>query len=88
MRVAKDNSLMFNSSKYNVKSKSVNFFRAISDDQWGVSRPKKSRGHQSSETPSQGNRITLLGMFTYMGSFIPRLSEHTASLCNLLKIDT
>lgn len=33
------------------------------------------------------NSNTYWGMFTYMGLFITRLSEHTANVCDLLKKD-
>lgn len=53
MRATKDNGLMFNSSKCNVKTEVCKVLRRSICHQWCASRSKESKGHQISETHSQ-----------------------------------
>lgn len=50
----KNNGLIYNNSKCNVKTNSVKFFSEV----WCASRLKENRGHEGTEKPTQWNRIT------------------------------
>ena len=51
--------------------------------------PQNVKAIQEMKTPRRKQDLqTLLGMVTYMGAFIPRLSEQSAVLRALLETDT
>lgn len=86
MKVAKDHGLIFNSKKCSIKTKSINFFGAVYDQDGVHPDPKKVEDIKSLQSPMNETELQhILGIMTYMSPFIPRLSEHTASMRDLLK---
>ena len=86
MEAAKENGLVFNSTKCNIKTKSIKFFGGIYDEKGVHPDPQKVEDIKALKSPTNEAELQhVLGMVTYMAPFIPRLSEHTANLRDLLK---
>ena len=87
MEAAKKNGLVFNSTKCNIKTKSIKFFRGVYDENGVHPDPPKIEEIKALKSPANVAELHVLGMVTYMGPFMPHLSEHTANLRDLLKKD-
>ena len=81
--------LTFNSSKCAINQKQVRFFGAIFDENGIHPDPERVEEIKSLPSPANINELQkVLGIITYMAPFIPRLSDYTANLRELLKKDT
>ena len=81
--------LTFNSNKCAINQEQVRFFGAIFDK--NVIHPDPPKVEEIKSLPSPTNITELqkvLGIITYMAPFIPRLSDLTANLGELLRKDT
>ena len=88
MIVAREQGLLFNSTKCSIKTKTVSFFGALYDEEGVHPDPKRVEGIKAIQSPSNIKELqNLLGIITYMGPFIPNLSHHTAHLRELLKTE-
>ena len=88
MKVAEEEGLSFNSEKCQIRVKEIPFFGQIYNAD-GV-RPDPERVEAIRELPSPETKTELqefLGIATYMSTYVPRLSHHTAVLRELLKSD-
>ena len=88
MKVAEEEGLSFNSEKCQIRVKEIPFFGQIYNAD-GV-RPDPERVEAIRELPSPDTKTELqefLGIATYMSTYVPRLSHHTAVLRELLKSD-
>ena len=87
MEAAKENGLVFNSTKCNIKTKSIQIFGRISDKKGVHPDPHKVEDIKILEYPANEAELQyILGTVTYMVPFILRLSDHTANLRDLPKI--
>jgi len=78
--------IKLNDEKYVIKTKECNFFGMLYTPDGVKPSPDKVRAIENLEPPKDKKELyTLLGMATYMSSFIPNLADHTAPLRNLLK---
>ena len=87
MQIAREAGLVFNSKKYSIKTKSVNFFGAIYDDKGVHPNPNKVEDISALSAPQATTELQHLGIITYMSPFIPQLSKHTAPPRDCLKKD-
>ena len=86
METARTAVLTFNSSKCAINQKQVRFFGVIFDENGIHPDPQKVEEIKSLSRPDNINELQkVLGIITYMAPFIPRLSDHTANLRELLK---
>lgn len=88
MEVTKTNGLVFNSGKCHIKEKQKTFFRIIWDENGNHPDPKKKDNIKDKPSPSNTTRTSFLGLIQYMSPFIPKLSECTAKLRELIKRDS
>ena len=89
LKVAKNNGLVFNSKKCFISQESITFF-GLEWSQDGV-QPSLSKCDNIKSKASPRNKADLqsfLGMIQYLSPFIPKLSERTTALRELLKKDT
>ncbi|PIK59784.1 hypothetical protein BSL78_03239 [Apostichopus japonicus] len=88
MEVAREKGLVFNPDKCEIKQPSIKFFGQIYDAQGVHPDPSKVKAMKAIEKPNNVKELQqFLGITTYMAPFIPDLSNHTASLRELLKKD-
>ena len=88
MKVAREQGLVLNKKKYEVKSNSVKFFGCVYDKHGAHPDPSKVSAIKEMPAPqNKGELQSFLGMVTYLSPFIPQLSSHTATLRGLLKTD-
>ena len=81
--------LTFNSNKCAINQEQVRFFGAIFDKNGIHSDPQKVEELKSLPSPTNITELQkVLGIITYMAPFIPRLSDLTANLRELLSKDT
>ena len=88
MEAAKENYLVFSSTKCNIKTKSIKFFGGVYDENGVHPDPPQIEYIKALKSPVNVAKLQhVLGMVTYMGLFMPHLhfSEHTANLRDLLK---
>ena len=86
MEVAKQQGLVFNSKKCELKVPQIKFFGMMYDKDGVHPDPAKVKDIKSRCSPESKMELQeFLGMVTYMCRFIPKLAEHTANLRNLLK---
>ena len=88
MKVANEEGLVFNSAKCIIRTTKIPFFGMIYSA--SGARPDLERIEAIQSLPAPENITELqefLGIATYMSSFVPRLSHHTATLRELLKQD-
>lgn len=85
MEAAKENGLVFNWTKYNIKTKLMKFFGALNDENGIHPDPQKVENMNVLKSLTI-NELHVLGMETYMIPFITRLSEHAANISDFLKI--
>ena len=88
MKVALESGLVFNSQKCSIKQNRINFFGHIYDKTGAHPDPAKVRDVKAISTPENKEQLQkFLGIVTYMSPFMPKLSQLTAPLRNLLKTD-
>ena len=88
MRVSREHGLVFNSKKCAIKAPQISFFGTIYDVKGVQPDPKNVEDIQMIPTPESRTELQeFLGIVTYMGSFVPNLSQNTAILRELLKKD-
>ncbi|PIK34102.1 hypothetical protein BSL78_29068 [Apostichopus japonicus] len=87
MKVAREDGLVFNPNKCDIKKDNITFFGLYSKD--GVQPdPDKIKAIQALKAPQTCKQLQeFLGIATYMAPFIPNLSSHTAILRELMKKD-
>ena len=79
---------MFNSKTCAIKSPQISFFGTIYDEKGVHPDPNKVEDIKMLPTPESATQLQeFLGIITYMGSFVPNLSQNTAILRELLKKD-
>ena len=88
METAQTTGLTFNSSKCAVNQEQIKFFGAILDKDGIHPDPKKVEEIKALPSPTGTTELQkILGIINYMAPFIPRLSDLTAGLRDLLKKD-
>ena len=86
MKVAREHGLALNKKKCEVKCNSVKFFGCVYDKHGAHPDPSKVSAIKEMPAPHpKGELQSFLGMVTYLSTFIPQLSSHTATLRGLLK---
>lgn len=86
MSVAQECGLVFNSEKCSIMHDQIKFFGTAYDKNGSHADPDKVADIQAIPAPMNKTELQeFLGIITYMGPFIPKLSEHTACLRDLLK---
>lgn len=89
METAPTSGLTFNNSKCAIDQEQVKFFGAIFDKNGIHPDPQKMEEIKSLPSPRNITELqNVLGIITYMASFIPRLSDLAASLREPLRKDT
>ena len=89
MEKAKQEGLVFNSSKCMIKQESINFFGSTYTRS-GI-RPDRSKVEAIMKMPSPKDKEDVqrcLGLFTYLAAYIPNFSEKSATIRELLHKDT
>jgi hypothetical protein len=88
MNVARDEGLVFNFDKCEIKKNSISFFGLIYDKDGARPNPKRIEAINAINAPQSPKELQeFLGIATYMAPFIPQLSTLTATLRELLKKD-
>ena len=78
--------IKLNDEKCIIKTKECNFFGMLYKPDGVKPNPDKIRAIEGMETPKDKKELhTFLGLATYMSSFVPKLTDHTAPLRDLLK---
>ena len=86
MRVSREHGLVFSSKRCALKAPQISFFGIIYDEKGVHPDPKKVEDIQMIPTPESTTELQeFVGIVTYMGSFVPDLSQKTAILRELLK---
>ena len=86
--MSREHGLVFNSKKCTIKAPHITFFGTLYDKDGAHPDPKKVEDIHKIPTPTNATELQeFLGIVTYMGPFIPNLSQSTASLRDLLKKD-
>jgi len=86
---AQEKGLVFNSAKCDIKKKTISFFGNIYTEE-GI-KPDPAKVNDIANMPSPTNKDELrrfLGMITYLNQFIPKFSDKSSLLRDLLKEDT
>ncbi|XP_014673091.1 PREDICTED: uncharacterized protein LOC106813467 [Priapulus caudatus] len=88
MRVTKERGLMFNSGKCQINVPFIKFFGMVYDADGAHPDPDKIDDIKAMPPPENKTAMQeFLGLATYMSPFIPRLSDHTCHLREMLKRD-
>ncbi len=88
MKRAQETGLVFNPSKCKLKAQEVTFFGNIYSKTGVKPDPKKVEAINKLKEPSNKQELqTFLGMITYLSAYIPRLSDCTHNLRQLLQKD-
>ena len=88
LNVCQEEGLVLNGKKLELRKEQVTFFGALFSKEGMRPDPKKLQGIEDLTPPADKQQLqSFLGMVTYMGEFIPRLSHHTQPLRALLKRD-
>uniref|UniRef100_A0ABM0M1F2 Uncharacterized protein K02A2.6-like n=1 Tax=Saccoglossus kowalevskii TaxID=10224 RepID=A0ABM0M1F2_SACKO len=78
--------IKLNRDKCHIKSRECNFYGMLYTAEGVKPSPDKVRAIEMMQPPNDKKELrTFLGLVTYMGPFIPKLSDHTASLRELIK---
>ena len=86
---AKKVGLIFNFEKCKVKCEEIDFFGNVYDRSGVRPDPEKVTAIKNIIKPTNTKELqSFLGMVTYLSSFIPHLSDHTAPLRSLLNKDS
>ena len=88
MESAKKAGLVFNSAKCEIKQDKISFFGNVYTKEGIFPDPKKVNDIKNMPVPQDKEDLQrFLGMVTYMGSFIPNLSQKASPLRELVKSD-
>ena len=88
LNVAQIEGLVLNSKKLELKHPRVSFFGAEYSADGMHPCPKKIQRITEMTPPTDKQQLaSFIGMVTYMGNFVPHLSDHTEPLCAMLKQD-
>jgi hypothetical protein len=88
MEVAKQEGLVFNSSKCLIKVKEIPFFGQVYSADGVKPDPERVKAIRQLPEPESKQEVReFLGIATYMSPYVPRLSHHAAPLRDLLKQD-
>ena len=89
MKVAEKEGLVFNSKKCVIRVSEIPFFGMRFSSAGAQPDPDRIEAIRSLPAPENVTELKeFLGIATYMSSFVPRLSHHSAALRDLLKQDT
>ena len=89
LETAKKEGLTFNSQKFKIKQQEITFFGRRYTKDGIFPDPDKVQDILKMETPKDKQELhTFLGMTTYLSDHIPKFSEKTAILRDLLKQDS
>ena len=89
MQQAKEKGIVFNHSKCDIKMQEISFFGNIYSKDGVRPDPGRIQAVNDLKAPADVTQLqSVLGMFTYLAPYIPRLSEHTAPLRMLLQQNT
>ena len=89
METAKQEGLVFNSSKCTIKKEAINFFGSMYTRSGIYPDPSKVEAITSMPSPKDKEDVQkCLGLFTYLASYIPNFSEKSAPLRELLHKET
>jgi len=89
MERARERGLVFNPDKCKLKEAEVEFFGNVYSKHGVRADPAKVQAIKDLKTPSNTQESQLfLGLITYLSSYIPNLSEHSAPLLSLLHKDS
>ena len=88
MKTARRHLLVFNIDKCESKRQSLKFFGLVFDAEGAHPAPKRIRDMEQMRIPVNSTDLQeFLSVATYISPFIPKLSQHTAPLRDLLKKD-
>ena len=88
MKTARRHGLVFNIDKCEIKRQSLKFFGLVFDAEGAHPDPKRIRDIEQMRRPVNSTELQeFLGFATYMSPFLPKLSQQTAPLRDLLKKD-
>ena len=88
MKIAQQEGLVFNPDKCDIKKQKMRFFGLEFSSQGVNPDPEKIAAISQLQTPKDAVQLReFLGIATYMAPFAPNLSQHTATLRELLKND-
>ncbi|XP_048257540.1 uncharacterized protein K02A2.6-like [Haliotis rufescens] len=88
MEAAQQSGLVFNPGKCEIKTDQIKFFGLVFDAEGVHADPDKVKAIREIGYPSDAKQLQeFLGIATYMGPFIPHLSQITAPLRELIKKD-
>lgn len=86
MKRASQKGLVFNSKKCDIKKSSISFFGNVYTKDGIKPDPKKVSDIQGMPSPTNKDELRrFLGMITYLSQFIPKYSDKTAILRDLIK---
>ena len=86
MKTARRHGLVFNIDKCEIKRQSLKFFGLVFDAEGAHPDPKRIRDIEQMRRPVNSTELQeFLGIATYMSPFLPKLSQQTAPLRDLLK---
>ena len=86
MKTARRHGLVFNIDKCEIKRQSLKFFGLVFDAEGAHPDPKRIRDIEQMRRPANSTKLQeFLGIATYMSPFLPKLSQQTAPLRDLLK---
>ncbi len=88
-RVAAEEGLTFNSGKCSICQEKIHFFGTVYNAKGAHLDPKKVEAIHALHSPTSMTELQeILGIITYMSPFIPRLSDLTQPLRELLRTNT
>ena len=86
MKTARRHGLVFNIDKCEIKRQSLKLFGLVFDAEGAHPDPKRIRNIEQMGRPANSTELQeFLGIATYMSPFLPKLSQQTAPLRDLLK---
>ena len=86
MKTARRHGLVFNIDKCEIKRQSLKLFGLVFDAEGAHPDPKRIRDIEQMRRPVNSTELQeFLGIATYMSPFLPKLSQQTAPLRDLLK---
>ena len=86
MKTARRHGLVFNIDKCEIKRQSLKFFGLVFDAEGAHPDPKRIRDIEQMRRPVNSTELQeFLGIAMYMSPFLPKLSQQTAPLRDLLK---
>ena len=88
-KCAQERGMVFNAEKCQIKTPEIMFFGNIYTKDGIRPDPAKIQAISDMSSPTSRSQLqSFLGLITYLSSYIPKLSEHTAALRKLLHKDS